>query len=46
VLPYANTDAMQVFLDSFAETLAVDEHAAMILDQAGMVRTASPCRRT
>ena len=35
VLPYANTEAMQVFLDRFAETLAEDEHAAMILDQAG-----------
>ncbi len=26
---------MQVFLDAFSETIAGDEHAAMILDQAG-----------
>ena len=35
VLPYANTEAMQLFLDRFAATLADDEHAAMVLDQAG-----------
>jgi hypothetical protein len=35
VLPYADTAAMQAFLDRFAETLAADEHAVMILDQAG-----------
>lgn len=35
VMPYADTAAMQVFLDRFAETLADDEHAVMILDQAG-----------
>jgi DDE superfamily endonuclease len=35
VLPYADTAAMQVFLNRFGETLAPDEHAAMILDQAG-----------
>jgi len=26
---------MQVFLDSFSETIAQDEHAVMMLDQAG-----------
>ena len=35
VLPYANTEAMQHFLDAFAATLAEDEHAVMVLDQAG-----------
>jgi len=35
VLPYADTAAMQAFLDRFSETLAEDEHAAMVLDQAG-----------
>jgi DDE superfamily endonuclease len=35
VLPHANTAAMQVFLHRFSETLAGDEHAAMVLDQAG-----------
>src|SRR5271166_3638276 len=35
VMPYADTAAMQVFLDSFSRTLAEGEHAAMILDQAG-----------
>jgi len=35
VLPYADTAAMQVFLNRFAETLGEDEHAAMVLDQAG-----------
>jgi transposase len=35
VLPYAGTAAMQAFLNRFAETLAEDEHAAMILDRAG-----------
>jgi putative transposase len=34
-MPYADTAAMQVFLDSFSRTLAEGEHAAMILDQAG-----------
>jgi hypothetical protein len=35
VLPYVNTDAMQVFLDHFAKTIAENEHVAMVLDQAG-----------
>jgi transposase len=35
VLPYVNTEAMQVFLDNFAKTIAQDEHVAMVLDQAG-----------
>ena len=35
VLPYANTEAMQVFLDQFAATIGEDEHVALILDQAG-----------
>jgi DDE superfamily endonuclease len=35
VLPYANTEAMQAFLDRFAATIGEDEHVALILDQAG-----------
>ena len=35
VMPYADTAAMQVFLDRFSETIAEDEHAVMILDRAG-----------
>src|SRR3990172_6314967 len=35
VMPYADTPAMQTFLDQFSETIAQDEHAVMILDQAG-----------
>ena len=35
MLPELNTDAMQVFLDQFAATLAADEHAVMVMDQAG-----------
>jgi hypothetical protein len=35
VLPHVNTEAMQQFLDRFAETIAADEHVAMVLDQAG-----------
>lgn len=35
VLPEATTRAMQVFLDQFAATLEDDEHAIMLLDQAG-----------
>jgi transposase len=34
VLPYVNTEAMQVFLDNFAKPIAKDEHVAMVL-QAG-----------
>jgi len=35
VLPYANTEAMQQFLDRFATTIGKDEHAVIFLDQAG-----------
>ncbi len=35
VLPEATTRTMQVFLDQFAATLDADEHALMLLDQAG-----------
>jgi transposase len=35
VMPYADTAAMQAFLDRFAETIAEDEHAVMVLDRAG-----------
>jgi putative transposase len=34
VMPYADTAPMQSFLDHFSETLAEDEHAVMVLDQA------------
>jgi transposase len=35
VLPEVSTRAMQVFLDQFAAQIAPDEHAAVVLDQAG-----------
>ena len=35
VLPEVSTRAMQMFLDQFAATLDADEHAVMLLDQAG-----------
>ena len=35
VLPELSTEAMQIFLDQFAAKLASDEHAALVLDQAG-----------
>jgi transposase len=35
VLPELNSEAMQVFLDKFAATLSADEHAVMVMDQAG-----------
>jgi transposase len=35
VLPELSTEAMQVFLEMFAATLAPDEHAALVADQAG-----------
>jgi len=35
VLPYANTEAMQEFLDRFAATIGKDEHVVLVLDQAG-----------
>ena len=34
-MPYANTEAMQEFLDRFSATIAEDEHAVMVLDRAG-----------
>ena len=34
-MPYADTEAMKVFLDRFAATIGDDEHVAMVLDQAG-----------
>ena len=35
MMPHANTEAMQEFLDQFSQTIADDEHVAMMLDQAG-----------
>lgn len=35
VLPEVSTVAMNLFLDAFAETLGPDEHAVLVLDQAG-----------
>ena len=35
VMPFADTAAMQDFLNRFSETMAQDQHAATILDQAG-----------
>lgn len=35
VLPDLSTPAMQAFLDGFAPTLTPDEHAVMVVDQAG-----------
>jgi transposase len=35
VLPELNTAAMQLFLDRFAANLATNEHAALVMDQAG-----------
>ena len=35
VLPYVNTQAMQEFLNRFAETIMQAEHVALVLDQAG-----------
>jgi transposase len=35
VLPHANTENMQIFLDRFAATIDADEHVVMVLDQAG-----------
>lgn len=35
VLPEVGTQAMQVFLDAFADTIPDDEHAVMVLDRAG-----------
>lgn len=35
VMPQVGAEAMQIFLDAFAGTLAPDEHAVMVLDGAG-----------
>ncbi|MEM7045256.1 MAG: transposase, partial [Pseudomonadota bacterium] len=35
ILPRADTSAMSVFLAEFAKTLPENEHAVMVLDQAG-----------
>jgi transposase len=35
VLPEASAATMQLFLDSFAATLASDDHAVIVLDRAG-----------
>lgn len=35
VMPEVNTLGMQIFLDSFAKTIAADEHVALFLDRAG-----------
>lgn len=35
VMPEVSTNAMQIYLDKFAETIAPGEHAVMVLDQAG-----------
>ena len=35
IMPHANTEVMQEFLDRFAATIADDEHVVMVLDQAG-----------
>jgi hypothetical protein len=35
VMPYADTEAMQEFLDRFSGTIADDEHVAMFADRAG-----------
>ncbi len=42
VMPYADTAGMQAFLDRFSETIAEEDHAVMVLDQAGW-RWASRC---
>ena len=34
-MPDANTEAMQIYLDAFAKTIADDEHVAMVVDKAG-----------
>jgi len=34
-MPEVSTEAMQIYLDKFAETIAPDEHVLMVLDQAG-----------
>ena len=34
-MPEVSTEAMQIYLNKFAETIAPDEHVVMVLDQAG-----------
>jgi transposase len=34
-MPEVSTQAMQIYLDKLAETIAADEHAVIALDQAG-----------
>lgn len=34
-MPYADTEAMQEFLDRFSDTIADNEHVAMFADRAG-----------
>jgi transposase len=43
VLPYANTEAMQQFLNHFAATIGKEEHAVMVLDQAGWYDSRALC---
>jgi transposase len=35
ILPEVSANAMQVYLDKFAETIGTDEHVFLVLDQAG-----------
>ena len=35
IMPEVSTEAMQIYLDKFAETIGADEHVVMALDQAG-----------
>lgn len=35
IMPYADTAAMQEFLDRFSAAIPADEHVALFLDQAG-----------
>lgn len=35
ILPYVNTDAMNVFLSGLSKKIAVEKHVALIVDQAG-----------
>jgi len=43
ILPDANAAGMQAFLDAFAETIADDEHVALLLDGAGWHSGKSLC---
>ena len=35
VLPYTNTDAMQLYLDEFSKKISAGKHVALIVDNAG-----------